>query len=366
MWISIVILTGLAVLSVLWPLGFRPREEVAVDVDRAFYDAQIAEIERDLARGAITESDAVSAKAEAARRLLAQHEDNSARSSGSTRLRRIAAAFALLAVPGMGLGLYLNIGAPHLPDRPLAARNSATPDPSDIFAAVARIERYLEANPNDARGWEVIAPVLLNTGRARDAAKAWTNVIRIAGPSPQRLTALGEALVAAEQGKVTAPALAAFEKALELDASQPQARFFLGVAAEQTGDKERARQIWLKMLAEAPADAAWPPMVRSRLAALGPQVKVPAPDELAARAITALPKEDQQAFVAGMVDRLAARLKENGKDAEGWLMLVNAYTVLKQPGKAREALADGRKALAGDEGALEKLRTLARQLGLEG
>jgi len=160
--------------------------------------------------------------------------------------------------------------------------------------------------------------------------------------------------------------LAAFEKALELDAKFAQARFYTGLAAEQGGDKDRARDIWMRLLADAPADASWIEPVRARLAALGPQIKVPAPDELAARAVTALPKEDQQTVIRSMVDRLAARLQDNSKDAEGWLMLVNAWSVLKEQEKARAALADARKALAEDTAALEKLKTLARQLGLEG
>lgn len=363
MWISIAVLTALAILSVLWPLAYRRAGAAPADADRAFYEAQVSEIERDLGRGVLSESDAASAKAEAARRLIARHVETSGQTDGSTRLRRMAAALALLAVPGIGLGLYLNLGSPHLPDRPLASRSGAS---NDIFAAVGKIEKHLEANPDDARGWEVVAPVYLRTGRAQDAARAWGNVIRLAGPSPDRLTALGEALVFADQGKVNGPALRAFEMALELDASAPQPRFYTGLAAEQAGDKERARGIWMKLLEDAPPDAAWVAPVRARIAGLGPQVKVPAPDELAARTITALPKEDQQVFIAGMVDRLAARLKDNAKDPEGWLMLVNAYTVMKQPDKAREALTDARKALEGDKDALDKLGVLARQLGLEG
>ncbi len=363
MWIPIAVLTALAVLSVLWPLGYRRRGAAPAEADRAFYEAQVAEIDRDRARGLIAEGDAASAKAEAARRLIARHAEASSVPEGSTRLRRMVAALALIAVPAIGLGVYLNIGSPHLPDRPLASRGGAS---NDIFAAVAKIEKHLEANPNDARGWEVVAPVYLRTGRPQDAARAWSNVIRIAGPSPDRFTALGEALVFAEQGKVGADALKAFEKALELDPNAPQARFYTGLAAEQAGDAGRARSIWLKLVEDAPADAAWVAAVRARIAALGPQIKVPAPDELAARSITALPKEDQQAFIAGMVERLASRLKENSRDAEGWLMLVNAYTVMKQPDKAREALAEARKSLDGDKDALDKLGVLARQLGLEG
>jgi cytochrome c-type biogenesis protein CcmH len=67
-----------------------------------------------------------------------------------------------------------------------------------------------------------------------------------------------------------------------------------------------------------------------------------------------------------MVDGLAARLAQNGRDPEGWLRLVRAYSVLGEQAKARTALGEARKVLSDDSAALSQLGDLARQLGLEG
>lgn len=364
-WISIALLTGLAVFSVLAPLARRRSGVQASEVDRAFYEAQVAEIERDNARGLIGPAEAEAARAEAARRLIRSHEKDKAFGS-SVASRRLIAVIALVLLPAIALGLYFRLGNPDLEDRPLLARKAAPAGASDIFAAIDKIEKHLAANPDDARGWEVLAPVYLKMGRAADAAKAWKNVIRIAGPDPVRYVSLGEALVFDAQGRVSNEALQAFEAAAKLEPKYAQARFYMGLAAEQSGELEKARDIWTKLLADAPPDASWAAPVRERIAKLGPQVKVPAPDDLMARSLSALPKEDQQVAIRGMVDRLANRLKENGRDTEGWLMLVNAYSVLKDKEKAREALANARKALGGDAASIEKLNVLARQLGLEG
>ncbi len=61
-------------------------------------------------------------------------------------------------------------------------------------------------------------------------------------------------------------------------------------------------------------------------------------------------------MVAGMVSRLAERLKQNGSDVEGWLRLVRSYRVLGQADKAQAAIADARRALAGEP---DKLRDFA-------
>ncbi len=48
---------------------------------------------------------------------------------------------------------------------------------------------------------------------------------------------------------------------------------------------------------------------------------------------------DQASMIRGMVEGLAARLKDNPNDLEGWLMLARSYEVLGEPDKAKEARA---------------------------
>ena len=60
-------------------------------------------------------------------------------------------------------------------------------------------------------------------------------------------------------------------------------------------------------------------------------------------------------MIHGMVDRLAARLKQDGSDVDGWVRLVRAYKVLGETEKARAAAADAQQALAGDPGKLQQL-----------
>jgi cytochrome c-type biogenesis protein CcmH len=74
------------------------------------------------------------------------------------------------------------------------------------------------------------------------------------------------------------------------------------------------------------------------------------------------PPEQQDASIRGMVDRLAARLKQDGSDVDGWVQLVRSYRVLGEPDKATAAAADARQALAGDAGKLQQLNTALKEL----
>ena len=86
---------------------------------------------------------------------------------------------------------------------------------------------------------------------------------------PTRRADLGEAMAGAAGGVVTAEAKAEFERALALDADEAKASYFLGLAAEQDGRDAEAAAIWRAMLAKAPADAPWRPLVQAALARVG-------------------------------------------------------------------------------------------------
>ncbi len=71
-------------------------------------------------------------------------------------------------------------------------------------------------------------------------------------------------------------------------------------------------------------------------------------------------------MIAGMVEGLASRLKNDGNDVEGWLRLVRAYPVLGEREKARAAVSDARRALQADAEKIRRLDELVKNLGLEG
>src|SRR5215468_10294439 len=127
--------------------------------------------------------------------------------------RRAVAIVALVLLPLGATGLYLALGSPLLPDQPLAPRLAAARGDQSVDTLIAQVEAHLERNPEDGRGWEVIAPVYLRLGRFDDAVKARRNALRLNGTSAEREAAFGEALVFAANGVVTAEAKAAFERA---------------------------------------------------------------------------------------------------------------------------------------------------------
>ncbi len=370
LWVLIALLTAAAILAVLMPLSRAPSVDSSAQHNARVYRDQLAELERDKAEGRIGESEAEAARAEIARRLIAADAEANAapQPSQSTTPRRAIALVALIGVPALSLSLYLALGSPNLPGLPLTARLSAPTAPGDIETLIAKVEAHLAESPEDGRGWDVIAPVYLRLGRADDAANAYRNAIRILGSNAARQSGLGEAILTAEGGVVTEEARSAFEAAHALDPKAPGPRYFIALAAEQEGRHEEAVAELRALLAEAPSDAPWRGALEQALASADPSVEPsagpPGPTSTDVAAAANMSDNDKNAMIGGMVARLAARLKEEPNDVEGWLQLIRSYVVL---GKGDAAAEAARAALAGvqDAGARGRVEALIADLGVK-
>lgn len=365
LWFIFALMTAAAVFAVLWPLG-QKHLGAGGGTDAAVYKDQLAEVERDLAAGLIGATEAAAARLEISRRLLAAAgQEEAGRAKSSLTIRRFVTIVALLGLPLMATTLYLRLGNPALPGVPLAERMAAPRGSDSLDKLVGQVKAHLEKNPTDGRGWEVIAPVLQRLGRIDEAVVAFRNALTYNGDSAARRANLGEAVTLAANGVVTQAAKAEFEQALAQDPKEPKARYFLGLAAEQDGRPNDAAAIWRAMIADAPADAPWRPLVEAALARVGGTVG-PSLSNDAMTAADNMSVEDRGAMIRGMVERLATRLQANGNDVEGWLRLIQAYMVLGEPDKAAAARDSARQAVAQEADHLRKLNDGLKALGLDG
>ena len=366
LWLVFALMTAAAIFAVLWPLGRAGRPQNDGN-EAAVYKDQLAEVDRDLGAGLIGATEAQAARVEIGRRLLNTADNPRDLPAGSNpSLRRAAAMIALLGIPMIAIAVYYPLGSPGIGDFPLAHRSHAPDSTLPLDNLVAQVEQHLEKNPTDGRGWSVLAPVLARLGRLDDAVRAFRNSITYNGESADRRADLGEALVAAAGGVVTVEAKAEFERALALNGDEVKASYYLGLAAEQDGRVSDAASIWQAMLAKAPADAPWRPLVRDALVRVGAAASAPGPSDDAVAAAKNMNENDRSAMIRGMVERLATRLKQNGDDVEGWLRLVRAYMVLGDANKAKDASMDARHAVANDPERLQQLNEGLKNLGLDG
>jgi cytochrome c-type biogenesis protein CcmH len=373
LWTGFALMTAAAILAVLWPLARKPRTARAGS-DLIVYQDQLEEIDRDRSAGLIGEAEAKAARVEVSRRLIAAADAEKTAPPPAQPLwhRRTAAVAALVALSLIPVGLYAALGSPNVPGQPAFTRVATPSGDESIQTLIAQVEAHLAANPNDGPGWEVIAPVYIRLGRFDDAVVARRKALALIGETATRDSDLGEALVAAANGVVTDEAKQVFERAVAHDPHDPKARYFLGLADEQDGNRDGAADRWAALLRDAPAGAPWVGFVREALtrltsepiAAGGPGADGPnAQNVAAANEMTAA---QRNGAIRGMVARLAGRLHADGSDVEGWLRLVNAYAVLGERDQAKQAAVDARRALADRPGDIKRIDELVKGLGLEG
>ena len=299
----------------------------------------------------------------------------------TSRFSRIAlVGAALLALTAIGVKLW----GDRTPDVAAAKTATAPNGPQDVGAMISSLEAKLKADPNDAEGWRMLGWSFFQTQRYAEAAMAYKRATALRPDNADYWSSLGEALVTAGPGTVPAEAKAAFDKAVALDPKDPRARYFIGVSKDMAGDHKGAIDDWFALLHDTPAGAPWEADVRRTIQAVGEKDKIevairlaalkpadPAPGTAAAaipgpnpdqmRAATQLPAGQQEAMIAGMVEGLAAKLKANPKNVEGWIMLMRSYTTL---GRASDAGVAYRAAVAANPGAKAELDDAAKTLGV--
>jgi cytochrome c-type biogenesis protein CcmH len=369
-WILLAAIGALAFAWALWPL-LRPKgfAGTAAD-DRAFYQAQLADIERDAARGLIPPAELESARAEAARRLLrAKAAAAAAGAVPSLPMAAQAGVALLVAATGLiALPLYLRAGAPSRPDMPRAERVAAAEAAVKVETreGVQKIFALLENDPRNPILLEFLVPHFLQARRYEQAAQALTVIVEEFGPSAKRLTDLAAARGAAARakGQLDPEVRQLLEKALELDPSYLIARFNLGLAKVEAGD--RAGGLADLRIVEAGLPKAAP--VRPTLLRIIKEIEAaPEPDQATPRggeAIAALPPQEREQAIRNMVASLDQRLTADGGKIEDWLRLIRSYVVLKDAEKARGALGRARVAFAGKPAELTQLDELAKALEL--
>ncbi len=344
--------------------------------DRGVYRAQLAELERDVARGLIQREEEASARLEIERRLLASAAGTETVAPPSA-IGPILAVVLALAIPSVAALVYLARGSPGLPDHPVAeasrqpspATDANVPGHADFAAAVVRLEQQLKEHPEDTEKWLLLARSQAEIGNWQKSADAYRKVIGQNGADADVYAGYGEMLVMLAQGVVTPAARSAFENGLRQDPSETVARYYLALGDAQSGNVLEAIEAWRKLAADLPADSNMREEIKRRIdqaaqsagieaPALPPAAQgaapdssqsgktAPAPTDQDMAAAQSMSPEERLAMIRSMVARLAERLKSEPNDLDGWLRLGRAYSVLGQRSDAIDAYEHADRLLA--------------------
>lgn len=257
-WIIFAVMCAVTLAILLVPLlRARPVTASRAEYDLIVYKDQLGELERELERGTLSADQADAARTEIQRRILATAEGG-AKAVGPKAAKGLAATIMVVVVGMVTFLTYPLLGRPDLPDQPFAARADKINQMQDQVAMinnmVASLQARLEAQPNDARGWALLGRSLRVLGQGDKAQEAYKKAAQLApGDVQVRLEYASLLLAEVPEGAALPPEFVRLmREVVAVDPQNPDALYFLGVSASQTGDSAKARDYWTRLLAVLP------------------------------------------------------------------------------------------------------------------
>lgn len=374
------------------------RETEAAAYDLRIYRDQLAELDRDLARGVISDDEAARVRVEVSRRILAadaQLRDATASPRQPSAATYLAGAAALAIVFAGSVLLYRTYGQPSYPDRPIAARlaasNEARANRMTQTEAVARLPpaappqeanaEFLELmerlratvadRPGDIQGLALLARNEAALGNMSAAIDAQRQIIALREDAATAAdhSFLAELMIGEASGYVSVEAETALRRALELDPRFPFARYYLAQYLMQVDRPDAAFRTLKGLLEESTPDAPWVDPIREQIEEVAwragvsyelPPQGAPGPDAEAMAAAQDMSAEERNAMIRGMVDGLSQRLASEGGPPEEWARLIRALGVLDDKATANEIWTEAKQVFAGDQSALRRLYSAAQ------
>lgn len=356
LWVAAGVLSAAAAGLVLHRAARAALDAGSADPTLAVYRRQLGEIDDLAGRGLIEETERKAAHAEAGRRLLAAADHEVQPWSATAAQRRPVLAAAAIA-PLAALGLYMAVGAPGMPDQPIKARIAQwrAADLATLSAPqMAAVLREVTAEHPDPEGYRFLALAENQSDNPSGAARALRKAIALSPKRGDLWEMLGVSLVAEANGQETPGAVTAFKRALTLDPHAVLARFHLARAQAQGGDRPGAVSALKALQADMPIEDPR----RESLAQAITEAEGPAPAAVAAVAGAA--PGDQAQMIRGMVANLAAKLRTNPDDPEGWVRLVRSYAVLGDAAARDQALTEAKARYRGRADVLQQLDAAAK------
>lgn len=209
---------------------------------------QLAELERDLARGTLSQADYQQARDDFDRRVLEELSEPASRAAVAGSGRRIALVLGLLMPLCAGL-LYWQIGSLPGLENGSAAPHAGKVSPEQVEAMVAKLAARLEQAPEDADGWALLGRSYMTMQRYDQAAKAYERATSLIKNNADLYADYADALAMAQGRRIDGKPLKLVEEALRVDPNHWKALAIAGSAAFERKDYKAAIGYWEKLLA---------------------------------------------------------------------------------------------------------------------
>ena len=234
----------------------RPLDEI--------YAARRAELEKDLEDGTIDPATRETLEAELARNAVREARPLPTLQATSTRDRSLALLALLVLTAGVSVPVYLQLGSPQL------ANGETGPGNHPSMAQMEEeLTKRIAAAPQDPEPRLWLARIFVSTQRYGQAVDQYEAALKVTGDNAAVLVQYADALAMLNGGRLSGKPAALLDRALAADPQNPTALWLSGLAAEESGNKQKALELLTQarkaaVAAEMPVDE-----LNAQIAALG-------------------------------------------------------------------------------------------------
>jgi cytochrome c-type biogenesis protein CcmH len=255
----ILVAAAMTVIAVLWvvvPL-LRRRAEGGLGggaSNLAILRTQLAELGTDLANGTISADQYASARSELERRALEEGAGGEAANPGARGGSSLAAWVLAGLIPLAAAAMYAWVGQPDgLRPEVLSAEQQVSP--AEVDEMVARLAARLEKNPDDPRGWMMLARSYYVMQRMPEAVAAFEKAAPMVKDDADFYADFADALAVSQGRRLDGKPLQLIQLALKVDPAHPKALAMAGSEAFFRKDYRGALAYWEKLQPLLPPDS---------------------------------------------------------------------------------------------------------------
>ncbi len=283
-WIIAAGLTLLAMAFVVLPLlrGFKNTGISSDELNLEVFQQQLEELDNDLDSGILDRTRYDAARKDLEKELLTDVSEDTAAStveknssekwgsalkiarrfipflsifirifSSNIDRRKLGLGFSLL-IPLLSIYTYQMLGTPEIiprltgqvPDTTVNSAQEKAKNLPPMEELVQKLADKLVEQPENIDGWLMLARSYMSMSRVQEGLEAYGQAMKLAPENTAVLLAYAEGLAKTEGNNFTGKAASLVEKAVKLDADNPNARWMMGIVSYQRGNYPSAVEHW--------------------------------------------------------------------------------------------------------------------------
>ncbi len=223
---------------------------------------QLRDLENRFEQSEVSSEDYQATRDELEQSLLSDTTDSDEHLlKGGSKSSWLSTLFIVLLIPAIAITVYNNVGNPfytkELESKKAMAQVPKNADGTpDIDTMVSSLQKKLEAEPNNAKGWSMLGRSYMVLERYSDAVKAYERALKVKPNSANIMLSLADSMAMQSKGEIAGRPVELINKALEIEPDNRTGLWLGGMAASQQKNFPLAIKRWQKVLlqVDSPSD----------------------------------------------------------------------------------------------------------------